>query len=345
MPLLPTVHLLLLLLLALLLPPHPTAASAVPPAPTTVTIHVGATLLHTVDPRELSFTYDVYALNPAVFSQTQRSFDLASSPLRAMAKALGPSVLRVSGTGIENAQLEGDAASGSFVPLPPPAVRDILRPGGGGTNPFNVTRDDWKQVAAFAAAMGSDLVLGLNQLTRTWPGDALCHAGDAAVGGARGGAVGVGGAMGVARGEDAGGNAGRTVGTLRSPSAAAGGCPWVSRNARAWMEFNRDAGIKVLGYELGNEPGCYMDLAGSHSTGIAPADAAADFRALKVLIADVYGNTSNANTTSNASLALTTPLVMGPDVGGCKHADQNAEILAAGAAGGSSNVYDVLTFQ
>jgi hypothetical protein len=37
-----------------------------------------------------------------------------------------------------------------------------------------------------------------------------------------------------------------------------GACPWDSTNARAFMEHNRDAGIPVWGYELGNEPGCYM---------------------------------------------------------------------------------------
>jgi hypothetical protein len=35
-------------------------------------------------------------------------------------------------------------------------------------------------------------------------------------------------------------------------------CEWDPTNARAWLEHNRDMAAPVVGYELGNEPGCYM---------------------------------------------------------------------------------------
>ena len=224
-----------------------------------------------VDPRELSWTWDIYSLNPAKFPGP---FDLRSQALRNLTRQLGPAVLRVSGTGVENAQI--DAGPHNFAPPLPPAVRAVLRSGGGGTAPFNATFADFDEVVAFAAATRSQMVLGLNQLTRKWPEGGLCHA------------------------------------------SGSGRCPWVSTNASVWMEHNRAVNATILGYELGNEPGCYMDVAKQHSTGLSAADAVDDFHALQALIAEVYKQEE----------AASRPRVMGPDVGGCMHGELNAAILA-----------------
>jgi len=72
----------------------------------------------------------------------------------------------------------------------------------------------------------------------------------------------------------------------------------------------------MYGYELGNEPGCYMP-----EFNISAADAVLDFAILTRVINEVY---------ADAPKGLTKPLVMGPDVGGCAHADFLAPILAAG---------------
>jgi hypothetical protein len=94
------------------------------------------------------------------------------------------------------------------------------------------------------------------------------------------------------------------------------------------MEHNRAAGYDVYGYELGNEPGCFMP-----NVALTGEQAALDFGALKALIADVYGGAGGKHNGSN-----TLPKVVGPDVGGCKHADEFANILA------SKPPIDVATF-
>ena len=118
----------------------------------------------TVDAREVSFTWDIYALRHS--SGAQQREKLRSPARQRLMRELRPFVLRVSGTGCENMQL----ASGPYIPTPP-AVTRLLRSGGGGTNPANVTLDDWSDVAKFAAATDASLVLGLNMLLRDWPGD------------------------------------------------------------------------------------------------------------------------------------------------------------------------------
>ena len=138
----------------------------------TVTVRVrnwGAEPVTSVDPRELSHTWDNYALNPLHFPGPM---DLSNAGLPSLTRQLGKAVLRVSGTGAENIQIEGQS---EYVPGPPEAVLAALRTGGGGTDPFNATLSDWDQVAEFAVATGSDLVLGLNQFTRNWPAKGICH--------------------------------------------------------------------------------------------------------------------------------------------------------------------------
>lgn len=143
---------------------------------------------------------------------------------------------------------------------------------------------DWEKVASFATATGASLVLGLNQLLRDWPD---------------GGAHGCG-------------------------TAADGtGCRWNPANAKAWIAHNRDHGHRVYGYELGNEPGCYLP-----KVNLTPAAAAHDYAVLKKTIADVYAGTSGAPL----------PLVLGPDVGGCSHAVEFNAILAGHPA------VDIATF-
>ena len=118
----------------------------------------------TVDAREVSFTWDIYALRHN--SGAQQREKLRSPARQRLMRELRPFVLRVSGTGCENMQL----SAGPYIPTPP-AVTKLLRSGGGGTNPANVTLEDWSDVAAFAAATDASLVLGLNMLLRDWPGD------------------------------------------------------------------------------------------------------------------------------------------------------------------------------
>ena len=50
------------------------------------------------------------------------------------------------------------------------------------------------------------------------------------------------------------------------------------------MEHNVAAAIKVYGYELGNEPSCYMA-----KVGITGAQSAADFGRVTSLLHNVYG--------------------------------------------------------
>ena len=85
-----------------------------------------------------------------------------------------------------------------------------------------------------------------------------------------------------------------------------GSCPWIDTNARPWIQHMKDTNAPVFGFELGNEPGCYMqrDYDWEHSTGITPDDAAADFAALKSVVEEVYKGTEFI------------PKVLGPDTGG-----------------------------
>ena len=116
--------------------------------------------------RELSFTWDIYALNARPMSQAS-PFNLTDPALQRLVSQLQPFMLRVSGTGCENTQLDtGDA---NYIPLPS-TVQSLLRPGGGGTSQFNVTTTNWDSIGQFAMNVGGDLLLGLNQLLRDWPG-------------------------------------------------------------------------------------------------------------------------------------------------------------------------------
>ena len=63
--------------------------------------------------RELSFCWDIYALQPNPMSHNS-PFDLSDKPLQKLVSELQPFILRVSGTGCENTQLNtGDA---NYVP-------------------------------------------------------------------------------------------------------------------------------------------------------------------------------------------------------------------------------------
>ena len=200
-------------------------------------------VLATTDAREVSFTYDIYALRPGAHPP----FDLRNAQLRSWTAALQPLVLRVGGTDGENAMFGGGAA-GSHVATPA-AVVARLRTGGGGTSMFNTTAAIWDDVLGFAAAAGADLVLGLNQLLRKYPGD----------------------------------------GTGACAGATAGGCPWDDRNARAWIAYNRDwssgNATPIWAYELGNEPGCYI---APQYANISIEQHAADFGVLRTALADAY---------------------------------------------------------
>lgn len=150
-------------------------------------------------------TWDIYALQPGPMER-KAPFDLADPFLRGLVANLQPFVLRISGTGCEN------VIFGNSTRTVPEGVIKVLRPGGGGTAPFNARPSDWDQVVAFANATGAEMVVGLNMLLRKWP-----HSGG------EGGCGGVGEA----------------------------GCLWDSTNARAWIEHNRDVGAPIYGYELG----------------------------------------------------------------------------------------------
>jgi hypothetical protein len=213
-----------------------------------------------VDAREVSITWDCYAL---AHEQGQNArAQLADHALRAMVKELQPFVLRISGTGVDGLQLGSPAP---YIATPPAAENLTLRDN---MRRANVSVADWDQVAAFAVATGADLVLGFNQLLRSWPNDG-------------------------------------------THGCAAGPCLWNDSNARAWVQHNRRIpGLRVVGYELGNEPGCYL-----HTIGLPGAQAAHDFVGLKTMLLEEYGAAASA------------PKVIGPDVGGCKHSDIFAEIL------------------
>ena len=93
------------------------------------------------------------------------------------------------------------------------------------------------------------------------------------------------------------------------------GCPWDPLNARAWMEHNAAIGLVPFGYELGNEPGCFLP-----NIELPGRDAAPDYAALKRLIAEVHGGRA-ATATAAAAAAAAVPMLIGPDVGGCRHAN------------------------
>ncbi len=184
---------------------------------------------------------------------------LRSLAMRALVRELRPFVLRVSGTGCENMQLGQPAP---YVPTPP-AVTSRLRSGGGGTRPANVSLADWSDVTAFAVATGADLVLGLNMLLRDWPGN---------------------GSHGCASSQDS---------DDRS-------CAWIASNARAWIAHNKKvAGLHVEGYELGNEPGCFMP-----NVNLSGVQAGEDFAKLKAVLHSEYLDAS-----------APVPKVIGPDTG------------------------------
>lgn len=69
--------------------------------------------------------------------------DLSDPRLVALAKALGPSLMRVSGTWANNTYLE---AEGEHLSAPPPGFRQVL------------TRDQWKAVVAFSRAVDAPIV-------------------------------------------------------------------------------------------------------------------------------------------------------------------------------------------
>lgn len=69
------------------------------------------------------------------------------------------------------------------------------------------------------------------------------------------------------------------------------------------MEHNVAAAIKVYGYELGNEPSCYMA-----KVGITGAQSAADFGRLTSLLHNVYGQQQQQQQQPRESM----PLEIGP---------------------------------
>lgn len=114
--------------------------------------------VHVVDAREVSFTWDIYALAPGPMNKSS-PFNLTDPIIRALTAELQPLIIRISGTGCENAEFDdgGGSASSSFVPIPR-AVNSSLRPGGGGTSVFNTSASDWTRVAEFIRAVDADVV-------------------------------------------------------------------------------------------------------------------------------------------------------------------------------------------
>eukprot|EP00039_Didymoeca_costata_P003173 m.65745 g.65745 ORF g.65745 m.65745 type:complete len:496 (-) comp11758_c0_seq1:102-1589(-) len=245
-----------------------------------------------VDTREISVTWDIFALQPGPMSKNV-PFNLSDKYIQNLVSELRPFVLRVSGTGCENTMFDNNPDS--YVPIPL-AVQNLLRPGGGGTKPFNVSIADYRKLAEFAKVVGADLVLGLNLLLRDWPD-----------GGVRG---------------------------CNNKT-----CPWNSKNARAWIEYNLVNNFPVYGYELGNEPGCFMP-----EVNLTGSMVATDFSKLKRLLHNIYQGKDKV------------PKAIGPDVGGCKHADEMKDILEANFSadiltfhhyvlgGGNSHTYNVSDF-
>lgn len=79
------------------------------------------------------------------------------------------------------------------------------------------------------------------------------------------------------------------------------GAPWDGTNAQSFLRFNKQHGIRIFGYELGNEPGCWPH----HGGAVSPAEHARDFDVLGQMLEALYPDPSER------------PLVIGPDTTGC----------------------------
>jgi hypothetical protein len=144
-------------------------AAASGPLPLECPVHVSTSSpVGTVDAREVSLAWDIYALDHQKGAHTRAA--LGEPGLRSMVRQLRPLVLRISGTGAEGMQLGPPAP---YIPTPPHIANLTLRDPG---SRANVSLADWDQVLDFAAAVGADLVLGFNQLLRHWANEQGCAA-------------------------------------------------------------------------------------------------------------------------------------------------------------------------
>lgn len=240
--------------------------SAEPGAAATVTVTVRPdAAVATVDPREVSFAWDLARLHPKSFQRqgAPGNLNLKSVQVRRLMRELGPYVLRVSGTACDATQFGMDARR--HVPMPA-AVLGRLR--AHIQHPTGVRATDWDVVGDFVGASGADLVLGLNQLTRHWPEQdgahacagtpscqrrltSLCRA-----------SIGRGCQRCIAQhlGElQAAGcqTAGVTEHNLMAlhdfchEAEVPKACAWNPSNAQQWLRYNMNHGLRVYGYELG----------------------------------------------------------------------------------------------
>lgn len=134
------------------------AAAANSPTANSVLVVDRTKVLHRVDPREVSFTWDIFALAPNPMNKSV-PFNLSDPVIRHLTAELQPLLIRISGTDCENAEFYDNSKpnASALVPIPS-AVNASLRPGGGGTHLFNATASNWVRVAEFVQAVDADVV-------------------------------------------------------------------------------------------------------------------------------------------------------------------------------------------
>ena len=112
---------------------------------TTVRVEWGSSPLFHVSPNQLSIAFDNYAFQPGVMAR--KALEL-TAPIQSMIGAVGPVVLRVSGTGAESYQFEVDQED-TYVPYPP----EVMARRKSNWKPVsNVTRSSWSALVEFAKA-------------------------------------------------------------------------------------------------------------------------------------------------------------------------------------------------
>ena len=287
-----------------------------------------------VDERELSLTWDLSRLRPESVRHwtSAGNLNLRSQQVQRLVRELRPLVFRVSGTVCDAIQFGADPEDGHHVAMPLVVLnklREHIQV------PVNVHEADWDAVADFVGSTKADLVLGLNQLTRDWPesgGDGcafspsctrkIAEVCSSLVGPACRKCI----VSNLQALEQAGCQTnGVSVHDLRDfhdvcePDALPKRCAWNPLNARRWIHYNKQKKLRVYGYELGNEPGCFMQ-----NVGMKGGHVAVDFTKLRHVIQDVFKEDSGA-----VGQTTIVPKVIGMDVGGCRHVDDGVGSMSS----------------
>jgi hypothetical protein len=142
-------------------------------APSAVVVSVGDAVLHTVDSRFVSFTMDT-----GFISSGYSSGDLEAPDVLALARAVGPGFLRLSGGRADSLGYRPDGPVGAVASVLDRCVGDDCgncdaanTPGGAppaaigpATEWFNLSA--WRRINTFAASAGLDVLYGLNSKAR-----------------------------------------------------------------------------------------------------------------------------------------------------------------------------------